>query len=373
MKDRAVRLLTAAREKSDGPDWALKRSAGLLAESWAGHTAPPAVRDKELYRARGDLVAARAEAEQERSSRFLLGTTPLSFVTFEERLRKTDPWVKEVRRHYFREPYFNEVGAPFEEHSDAEDWISHSKDWDSHALGSDSGRGSDDPSVRWAEKREEALDEAYERLRDVADDLWDLTGREVQLEYPHRLEYETANGRTKVLSVGAFNPLAKFADAIEGISRYLGVPQPATVLYVLCGTQPHFPRGRLQVRTPRVRSPVGDLHRREVNITLLGPISRNEMSDVLDAVASAWERQGPPSGRVTVADRVLYQIVRELGGEMRGRQPRGFWQKVKERWDAPPRPDGLPGRGVTANGLAKRWERLKKKLPREEATDATEA
>ena len=146
-------------------------------------------------------MTARAEAEQERSSRFLLGTTPLSFVTFEERLRKTDPWVKEVRRHHFREPYFNEVGAPFEEHSDAEDWISHSKDWDSHALGSDSGRGSDDPSARWAEKREEALDEAYERLRDVADDLWDLTGREVQLEYPHRLEYETANGRTKVLSM----------------------------------------------------------------------------------------------------------------------------------------------------------------------------
>ncbi|MDP2958134.1 MAG: hypothetical protein Q8N53_17030, partial [Longimicrobiales bacterium] len=208
---------------------------------------------------------------------------------------------------------------------------------------------------------DERLDEIVEQLKDLANDFWNLTGREVGPNHPHTLEYEGADGRHVTMPVDGLDSLARLAKDSKAIAGYLGLPTPAAVVRgILCGKSPRAEVGWIKMIPQRAWSPTGPLDRQDMVVTLVAPMSRREAKKLVEAISEAWDRARAtprPPGRITAGDQALYDIVAKLGGETRKRQPHGFWPRARDLWRAAGHKNG------TANALAKKWERLQSKLP----------
>jgi hypothetical protein len=289
-----------------------------------------------------------------------LGLTPYSRVTRAELLERLEGPIAAVRRHYFPQTSTAPRSTPpFDSDTKAADWI-------------DSMRTELYPSTI-----EESLE--YEQLRDALDDavtaIEESTGWRTDYDglKPWYVLREDLRERGKLVlwEIISRSRLFALARAAHFIAHCAGFPEEDVVRLILTGAEPRLPRAQIQVRTharklpdlePVYRWPSDDpdvIGRTEVSVTFRTPdLTLDDLKEVFAMIKAQWAAK-PTKDRVTDADLLLHEIMRDMG-QLRstGKRPHGFWDAVHAEWIA------RGGDDTTATALKVRWDALHRKLRR---------
>ena len=141
----------------------------------------------------------------------------------------------------------------------------------------------------------------------------------------------------------------------NGTLRSRSIPQ-----LILCGVKPPLPRATIRrERGAPVKLAGGTFlsHDAVVVRFQVPDVSLDELGDLYRMVSSLWDKAGTrDKSRFTKADKLMHEILTDLGGLGRVRQPDKFWNRVQKEWR---RHTGLT---VSTNTLTVKARRLKKKL-----------
>lgn len=322
-----------------------------------------------------DLRAIRLEAQKMdeaawRAASRGLESRGLERVTSQELVRFIDGPVRRLRRDLwtmrrgeqrpseeYEQPLFQEEDYATE----AVPWLERQIREGAWSQGWEDPRDYEKEHSRVTERRDELLSEIWKRIHE----LERLTGERAFLddedpafndfEYVDRLDRE---GRRTRKWLGPHHQLLHLSRESRRLSIITGFPPFAIVAHILCGFEPVLARAK--VEPSRRLHAVDDIHfrRSEVVVTLYTPRLRQEEAwELSRLISGAWD----DATRQTVSEKEahLREVLVDMNwqGPGGGRAPRGFWDRVAERWTEE------TGEDVYPHALHERSRRLAAKLP----------
>ena len=269
--------------------------------------------------------------------------TPLQSISETARVQAVIPTVERIRHRYwqdtrppFRHNAYYTKGAP---------WLEAAfKDW---AVPTEAER--------------DRRDELHEQGAALADEAQALTGEYYSFlpELPE-LSYMTADRRIVQRAFGQHHQVYDFARGCLRISEATGFVEWSIPQLILCGVKPPLPRATIRrERGAPVKLAGGTFlsHDAVVVRFQVPDVSLDELGDLYRMVSSLWDKAGTRGkSRLTEADKLMHEILTDLGGLGRVRQPDKFWNRVQKEWR---RHTGLT---VSTNTLTVKARRMKKKL-----------
>ena len=332
-------------------------------QGWTGR--PNAAKCVEL----AGQFEAQARASNDDRGAAVLPETPLSTYAGEEWVRILTPRIEEEREFIWGTP-----AAPWnpEQWNEGVQWLLAEEKRGREALGIPAGRRETEEATElWLQ-----LEEPATRLEEITG--WDVTlrvrTRSVQLLRPSNKEWE-------ITSVEAFGSKAirRIERLCDEVSAVTGFQTQDVTAWVLYGIAPVFMRAYVKEwrhahirlpgphREPDPPDPGINLARSfTVSVTFRTPdVTQDDLGTLRDAVRHAWQRAGglDPSDRhrLTDAGRALLRAWREAGGP-EGRGGRGFWEEVRQGWQALAAADErIPAPPSKVESVRRYWYLLEKK------------
>lgn len=351
----ASRICAAALEKS-APDLAVgavREAAETIAPEWSGRgELPPYLIRRCLDLAARATEKRRKDASAPKPAPQFSGYARISGT---QALEQIEPTVRHVRYSYFNtmhrvgSPWGLGERAPFESYEEAFQWLERERQ--ETRLSS--------LSVEEQEHKNSLTDE----IKLLTWELEDLTGWTVHREPEPfvTVHYEDPKGQERELFVGRLDSLATFATWVYRLSLWTGFREPDMVRYILCGTRPSL--AAIAIRLEPLGGDLLDgtkISRDQVLIELRTPdLGRERTERLIALIGEQWRRSrtAVPVGQLKSEDGILYEIIADLGGVDREKQPYRFWTEVARRWEE------AGQRPVTTKALMKRWRKVRPRVP----------